>query len=68
MYPIVHSNGLREWSKNGKYHRNDGPAVEWDEGTRVWYKNGKLHRDDGPAIEWADGTRFWYKNGDPICR
>lgn len=24
-----------------KYHREDGPAVEWDDGLRHWYLNNK---------------------------
>ncbi len=49
--------------KNGKRHREDGPAVEWDDGDEDWYRNGELHREDGPAVEWADGTKWWCING-----
>ena len=45
-----------------KYHREDGPAIEWDNGDKEWYINGKLHRDDGPAQVYCD-TFFWYLNG-----
>jgi hypothetical protein len=45
-----------------KYHREDGPAIEWDNGDKEWYINGKLHRDDGPALILADGRIFWYLN------
>ena len=45
---------------NGKYHREDGPAVEWHDGTKLWYKHGKLHREDGPTIEWYDGYKAYY--------
>ena len=51
-----------KWFLNGKYHREDGPAITWDDGTKYWYLNGKLHREDGPAVEYADGTTHWYKN------
>ena len=57
-YPYV-----RYWYLNDKYHREDGPAIEYADGDRVWYLNGKLHREDGPAVEWADGTKEWYLNG-----
>ena len=43
-------------------HREDGPAVEYDNGERAWYVDGKLHRTDGPAIEYADGSKAWYVN------
>jgi hypothetical protein len=47
---------------NGKYHREDGPAIEWIDGDKEWHRNGKLHREDGPAIEYFDGDKFWYLN------
>ena len=55
--------GDRVWYLNGKYHRENGPAVEYINGDRVWYLNGKLHRENGPAIEYANGDRVWYLNG-----
>lgn len=51
------------WWVNGRYHREDGPAVIWADGTKVWYKNGKEHRADGPAYEGYDGTLEWWVNG-----
>ena len=51
------------YMKEGKLHREDGPAEIWPDGTKKWYKEGKLHRADGPAIEYPDGTKFWYKEG-----
>ena len=44
-------------------HRDDGPAVIYNDGRKKWYKNGKLHREDGPAFIYADGSSEWYKNG-----
>jgi len=26
---------------NGKYHREDGPALEYADGYKAWYLNGK---------------------------
>ena len=51
-----------EWFQNGRLHRLDGPAVEWN-GDRFWYQNGRLHRTDGPACEYLDGDKCWYQNG-----
>jgi hypothetical protein len=59
----VFDNGDRGWYLNGKYHREDGPAIEYADGSSSWYLNGKYHREDGPAFEHADGTRYWYLNG-----
>ena len=50
-------------TKDGKFHREDGPAVEWANGDKSWYINDKLHRTDGPAIEYASGSKEWYQNG-----
>lgn len=45
---------------NGKWHREDGPAIENHEGDKYWFKNGKLHRLDGPAAEYFDEQKEWY--------
>lgn len=31
-------------------HREDGPAIEYEDGTNEWYINNQRHRIDGPAI------------------
>ena len=31
---------VKEWYVNGKLHREDGPAVEWEDGSKSWYVNG----------------------------
>jgi hypothetical protein len=56
-------NGTKEWQLKGKYHREDGPAIEWADGSKAWYRNGKRHRVDGPAIEYVDGPKQWWLNG-----
>jgi hypothetical protein len=56
--------GTKHWYLNGKYHREDGPAVEWADGAKFWYLNGELHREDGPAVEYADDNKRWYLNGN----
>lgn len=32
--------GTKEWYKDGKRHREDGPAVEWESGYKEWYLQG----------------------------
>jgi hypothetical protein len=56
-------NKTKIWFKEGKIHREDGPASECPDGTRFWYKEGKLHREDGPAREYPDGRKIWHKKG-----
>ena len=48
---------------NGKFHRVDGPAVEYINGSKHWFFYGQRHRDDGPAEEWQDGSKFWFFYG-----
>ena len=49
---------------NGKFHREDGPAIEFASGRKDWYLNGKRHRTDGPAVAYANGDKWWYLNGN----
>lgn len=39
-----------EYSKNGKTHRENGPAIIDYDGSEQWYLNDQLHRLDGPAV------------------
>jgi hypothetical protein len=61
--PVIHEYGEKFWyDSNGKFHRDDGPAVIYADGDKAWYQHGKFHRDDGPAVEYADGDKFWYQH------
>ena len=64
----VYTNGHKEWYINGKLHREDGPAVEWNDGTKSWWLNNKRHREDGPAVEYSDGYKDWYLNGKRLTQ
>jgi hypothetical protein len=39
---VTWPSGTKEWRINGKYHREDGPAIEWIDGSKEWFLNGKL--------------------------
>lgn len=52
--------GTREWHRDGKRHRDGGPAIEWFDGTKVWFRHGQLHREDGPAYEGRDGDKQYH--------
>ena len=61
---------IEQWVLDGKYHREDGPAVikrnetgTKKEKVKEWYLNGKRHRVDGPAIVKDIGPKEWYLNG-----
>jgi hypothetical protein len=58
----IDKNGTKLWKLDGKYHRDDGPAIEWANGGKSWYQHGKYHRDDGPAID-VNGDKSWYQHG-----
>jgi hypothetical protein len=55
------------WFKNGKLHREDGPAIQYINGAQAWFINGKRHRIDGPAlICYQSGTKEWWLNNKLI--
>lgn len=59
----------KEWCKNGKLHRENGPAIIGCSGSKSWCINGKLHRENGPAfIQVIHGNTFeeWWVNGIKI--
>jgi len=61
MYIVNEKKIDKIWKKNGVPHREDGPAVIYENGDEAWYYNGRQHREDGPAVEWEDGvTKYWY--------
>jgi len=62
----VDQSGNIAYTKDGEYHREDGPAIVFSDGMQIWCRNGKQHREDGPAIIYIDGTQEWYENGEFI--
>ena len=52
-----------EHKKDGKTHREDGPAILYSDGGEQWRVHGELHREDGPAIVHGDGSTQWYLHG-----
>ncbi len=65
MFELTPS-GNKIWTRNGRYHREDGPAFEFANGTKKWFLKGGLHRTDGPAVEWHDGSVEWHLNGREV--
>jgi hypothetical protein len=59
---FTNNNGDKIWKLNGRYHREDGPAIEWSNGKKFWCLNGKPHRENGPAFETVE-TKGWALNG-----
>ena len=45
------------------FHREGGPAIEYNDGLRYWFIDGKYHRVGGPAIEHNGGLQIWCIDG-----
>jgi hypothetical protein len=66
--------GALWYDDEGRYHRLDGPAVDWNEGSKEYYQHGKLHRLDGPAVMrtilystyYKDDQEEWWISGNRI--
>ena len=55
-------NSIRYY-KNGKIHREDGPAIICDDGINFWFLNGLCHRESAPAKNYNECSKYWcYKN------
>jgi hypothetical protein len=76
--PITRVAVIEAWHKDGKRHREDGPAaIVRDAATGIvvkelWVRNNIYHREDGPAVvmrKAATGAIYfseWYNNGNKI--
>jgi len=63
QYIHINEDGDKTYWKNKEmtiHHREDGPAIEWNDGSKEWWLNGKRHREDGPACEYANGNKYWF--------
>ncbi len=60
---VEYKYGSKYWYREGKPHREDGPAIEGIDGHKEWWIEGKPHREDGPACEYSDGVKVWCKEG-----
>lgn len=54
-------NNVNIYYLNGYPHRDNGPAIEWNNGDKEYFINGRLHREDGPAVERGNKKEWWYK-------
>jgi hypothetical protein len=51
--------GNKFWCNDkGQFHREDGPAIVWEDGSKEWWFNDELHR--------LDGKKEWYIHDDQI--
>ena len=59
--------GRQAFYRDGKLHRDGGPAAIDADGSQAFYRDGKLHRDGGPAVIEADGYQAFYRDGVRIA-
>jgi len=43
---IIDDYGNKYWYLNNKWHREDGPAIEYANGDKVWYLNGEQVKEE----------------------
>lgn len=48
-------NGAKAWYKDGKCHREDGPAVIHSDGKLEWH----LHNEKFDVVTWNNITKFY---------
>jgi hypothetical protein len=53
---------------SGNYHREDGPAITWNNGDREYWLHGLPHRLDGPAVDWETVTEWWVNGVRVYCK
>lgn len=67
---VVWPTGLKKWFKDGKKHREDGPAVQYPNGIGYWYTHGKFKespKSGSPSKENMNST-FFFKDTPLIKR
>jgi len=62
MVTRLEAAGIRCWTDESGFHREDGPALAYPDGREEWYRHGVRHRDDGPAI-CGGAVEAWYRDG-----
>jgi hypothetical protein len=65
---MVKYHSYTAWYKGMKFHREDGPAIEYTNGNKEWFFNGLRHREDGPAVERTDGVKYWWLYGESLTK
>lgn len=58
----VNTGAARYTDINGCLHREDGPAITFEDGSEEWYIHGKLHREGGPATTQKYGLCEWWQH------
>ena len=63
-HSVKKGNAYYWYDNDYRLHREDGPAIIWDDGSQHWYYRGFKHREDGPAIVGLNGFEAWWYEGE----
>jgi hypothetical protein len=58
--------GTKFWYKEGRFHRLDGPAIEYTNGRKFWYIDGTEYYEEDWKKEVEKSKVLKLKNGDSI--
>ena len=61
----ISGRGTKGWRLHWMYHRDNGPAIIYNQ-YQAWWQHGQLHRTDGPARILEDGTIEYWINGKQL--
>jgi hypothetical protein len=59
---VISEIGTRIYYLNDRFHRENGPAIEYISGSKEYWIHGQLHREDGPAAEFSSGIKWYFLN------
>lgn len=59
FYSVMSKDGTTYYL-NGKFHREDGPAIDLNNGNKEWFIDGMRHREDGPAVLQKEFEEWWH--------
>ena len=51
---LINKDNIKAWYKDGKWHREDGPAMEYVNGSKYWYLNDVRYNSEQ---EWIIAMR-----------
>ena len=64
---VVYKDGTKRWCKDNKFHRVDGPAIEWVDGIKEWwYKGIYVGKGDKPNPTLWERLTSVEINGGPL--
>ena len=50
----INLDGSKNWFRNGRRHREDGPAIEYSDGVKQYWYEGELYENISSNEEWKE--------------